>query len=129
MTHASSFRSGSFFLDFNVTFLADIAKGVFFLQRIKDTVNNGSLGNMTVDPSSLEIVEISGSSGLSGGAKAGIGIVVILVVASGLLLGIWWIRKKRSASLGLLRHQEFDNPIHFSSKAYDMDDPLPIPPD
>jgi len=52
-------RRGSVIVDFNITFFADIAEEANVTQRIKDTVNKGSLGNLTVDPESLVIVQIS----------------------------------------------------------------------
>lgn len=57
---------------------------------------------------------ISGkSSGLSGGAKAGIAIAVLLLF--GLCGGAvaWWFYRKRKGNI--FEHQEFDNPVYFSS--------------
>ena len=57
---------------------------------------------------------ISGeSSGLSGGAKAGIAITVLLLF--GFVVGAvaWWLYRKRKGS-HLFKHQQFDNPVYFS---------------
>ena len=66
-------------------------------------------------------VFVGPKSGLSSGAKAAIGVVVVLVIISGLLLVAWWLRKKHKSSEQIIQHETFDNPIHFSSQAYDMD--------
>lgn len=63
---------------------------------------------------------ISGkSSGLSGGAKAGIAIAVLLLF--GLCGGAvaWWFYRKRKGNI-IFEHQEFDNPVYFSSTKQEL---------
>ena len=63
---------------------------------------------------------ISGkSSGLSAGAKAGIVIAVLLLF--GFVAGAvaWWFYRKRKGK-HLFEHQQFDNPIYFSSTKQEL---------
>ena len=63
---------------------------------------------------------ISGkSSGLSAGAKAGIAIAVLLLL--GLCGGAvaWWFHRKGKRQ-HLFDHQQFDNPVYFSSKKQEL---------
>lgn len=62
----------------------------------------------------------SDSHGLSDGAVAGIVITVLIVVAAAFGVAFFFYRRKRRNSLFSPKH--FDNPISYSSKAYDMDD-------
>lgn len=63
---------------------------------------------------------IARSSGLSAGAKAGIAITVLLLIGAGFGFGSWYFWRTKKGKLQF-SHQSFDNPIHFSSKAYDLD--------
>lgn len=63
---------------------------------------------------------ISGkSSGLSRGAKAGIAIAVLLLF--GFVVGAvgWWFYRKRKGK-HLFEHEQFDNPIYFSSTKQEL---------
>ena len=60
---------------------------------------------------------ISGeSSGLSKGAKAGIALAVLIVIAlsGGAVAG--WFYRKRKGGKHLFDHQQFNNPVYFSSE-------------
>ena len=59
------------------------------------------------------------SGGLSGGAIAGIVITVLLLVALA-VVAVVWFRMKRGR-MEMFKHQSFENPVHFSSKTYDLD--------
>ena len=59
------------------------------------------------------------SGGLSGGAKAGIavGVLLLLGLCGGAVAG-WSYRKKKGNHL--FDHQQFDNPIYFSSTKQEL---------
>jgi len=55
------------------------------------------------------------STGLSGGAKAGIAIGVLLLIGlCGGAVAVWFHRKKKGVNL--FDHQQFDNPIYLSPR-------------
>lgn len=62
----------------------------------------------------------SDSGGLSGGAVAGVVITVLILVAVAVAVAFLVYRRKKGNSMFSPKH--FDNPISYSSKAYDMDD-------
>ena len=65
------------------------------------------------------LLVISGkSSGLSAGAKAGIAITVLLLF--GFFAGAvgWWFYRKKGKHL--FEHEQFDNPIYFSSTKQEL---------
>lgn len=59
------------------------------------------------------------SSGLSKGAKAGIAVmvVVLLGVCGGAVA--WWFYRKRKGK-HLFEHQQFDNPVYFSTSKQEL---------
>ncbi|XP_048579857.1 uncharacterized protein LOC5521688 isoform X1 [Nematostella vectensis] len=134
------FRRGSVIVDYNVTFIADIAQGANVTAPLRAAVKSGSLGHLAVDPTSLKIKEIVNpggktspqkkglKEGMSSGAKAAVGIVVTIVILALFVGGGWFIyRRYREAGAPQkqFQHQTFDNPISFSSRAYDADEPNP----
>lgn len=63
---------------------------------------------------------ISGkSTGLSGGAKAGIalGVLCFLVLCGGAV--VWWSYRKKKGTHPF-SHQQFDNPVYFSSTKQEL---------
>lgn len=134
----TGFRRGSVVAIFNLTFTRDIADelGGNVTNNLVIAVKSGSLGELVVDPASLKVTKIAWngnngenptaaaqksdkSSGLSAGAKAGIavGVLLLLGLCGGAVAG-WSYRKKKGNHL--FDHQQFDNPIYFSSTKQEL---------
>lgn len=65
------------------------------------------------------LVFLGKSSGLSSGAKAGIAIAVLLLFGFVAGAAAWWFYRKRKGR-HLFEHQQFDNPIFFSSTKQEL---------
>ncbi|XP_078378069.1 uncharacterized protein LOC144661244 [Oculina patagonica] len=134
----TAFRRGSVVAIFNLTFSRDIADdlGDNVTNNLVVAVKTGSLGGLAVDPGSLNVTKVvwngntgnqgtaaartgGKSSGLSRGAKAGIAIAVLLLF--GFVVGAvgWWFYRKRKGK-HLFEHEQFDNPIYFSSTKQEL---------
>ncbi|CAB4022317.1 Hypothetical predicted protein, partial [Paramuricea clavata] len=95
---------------------------------LETAVKTGKVGQLEVDKDSFKVV-VEGnnaqaskgdSGGLSGGAVAGVVITVLILVAVAVAVAFLVYRRKKGNSMFAPKH--FDNPISYSSKAYDMDD-------
>ncbi|XP_048579859.1 uncharacterized protein LOC5521691 isoform X2 [Nematostella vectensis] len=129
----NSFRRGSVIVDFNVTFITDLAEGANVTGKLRAAVRSGKVGELQVDPDYFYITKVvsSGgksqrqkgdqSSGLSPGGKAAIAVVFVIALLIGGAVATWYYFKKYRGGKLQFKHQTFDNPIHFSSKAYDID--------
>jgi len=134
----TSFRRGSVVAIFNITFTRDIADdlGDNVTNNLAVAVKSGNLGGLPVDPASLSITKVAWngktdeqptaaartggkSTGLSGGAKAGIalGVLCFLVLCGGAV--VWWSYRKKKGT-HLFSHQQFDNPVYFSSTKQEL---------
>jgi len=130
----TGFRRGSVVVLFNLTFTRDMANelGANVTNNLVNAVKTGSLGELAVDPNSLNITQTAWngntgdqgtaaartggkSGGLSRGAKAGIALAVLILL--GLCGGaVAWFFYRQRKGKHLFDHQQFDNPVYFSTK-------------
>ncbi|XP_044179085.1 uncharacterized protein LOC114946811 isoform X1 [Acropora millepora] len=133
----TGFKRGSVIVLFNLAFIGDITQddlGINATNNLASAVTTGRLGELVVDPRSLSIFNTAhppkttpinpsaagqmkdkSSEGMSSGAKAGISVVVLMVIC---LCGgaVAWYFYRRKKGKPLFENDGFHNPIYFSSK-------------
>lgn len=123
-------RKGSIIVDFHLAFNSSMSGSATDVRlKLEKQIEDGQLGDMKVDKTSLKFAEIVEEQGdhdkltedkdhrrhLSPEAKAAIVVVALVLVCLCITVGIWYFVKRNNSQKQDSAVQEFDNPVKFGS--------------